>query len=105
MHQTRAGIYQRRPIASAATPRRTTNDDREKSARAISRRTLCRSLLASWSLPLVVPLAACGGGAEFARPRIGRRRARCGAAAAAIRVAVGCRPEYGPRGHACHAGS
>lgn len=34
---------------------------KQPSAAAISRRTLCRSLLASWSLPLVVPLAACGG--------------------------------------------
>ena len=40
-------------------------------AGAMSRRTLCRSLLASWSLPLVVPLAACGGGALMSRPGSG----------------------------------
>lgn len=40
-------------------------------AGAMSRRTLCRSLLASWSLPLVAPLAACGGGSLIPRPGSG----------------------------------
>ena len=48
----------------------------QPSAAAISRRSMCRSLLASWALPLAMPLAACGGGAMTSiGPGVGGRDA------------------------------